>query len=518
MTNLLQKRPLAFGLLAVFSAYFTSFFAQNTLNNAMPRIAAELNGMQYYSWAIAIPALASAIVTLIFGKLSDMYGRRIIILAALVFMLLGAFLSAASQTFFMLIGALCILGFGMGAIQPLCFSVLADMFSPTERGQWAGLLNLSSGATALIGPTLGGWFVDNLSWHYIFWLDMVFILLSGGLILFGLPALAQPKSHRIDFLGSLCLAAASTPMILGFSWAGSTYPWLSFQVLGLLGVSLLFWILFLRIESGAAEPILDLHVLTNRTFLTASLAALLSLFGITTILAYFPLFLQGVQSASATLSGQIVTPFSVLMAFMGVPAGFLISRTKRYKWMYITGYAILVLVMWGTVSLNATTALGWSLVLATLAGLGLGTIPTINALVVQYAVPKRLLGVATGGLYFFVTMGKSLAPAILGSFLNAAYNRELAERLPSAVRLALNQLVLTSLNNPRVLLSTGAMAELQNNFYSLGDQGPALFEQTVWAIRASLEAGLRGVFMIGAATMLVSFLLILTIPEIDLEG
>jgi MFS family permease len=218
------------------------------------------------------------------------------------------------------------------------------------------------------------------------------------------------------------------------------------------------------------------------------------------------------------LSGQIITPFSVLMAFMGVPAGFLISRTKRYKWMYITGYAILVLVMWGTVSLNATTALGWSLILSTLAGIGLGTIPTINALVVQYAVPKRLLGVATGGLYFFVTMGKSLAPAILGSFLNAAYNRELAERLPVAVKSALNQATLASISNPRVLLSTNAFTELQNSFSGMGAQGPAVFEQVVQAIRSSLEAGLRGVFIIGAATMFVSFLLILTIPEIELEG
>ncbi len=148
---------------------------------------------------------------------------------------------------------------------------------------------------------------------------------------------------------------------------------------------------------------------------------------------------------------------------------------------------------------------------------GLGTIPTVNALVVQYAVPKRLLGVATGGLYFFVTMGKAIAPAILGPVLNAIYARELAARLPAGLSDSLNQATLTLISSPRVLLSSSAMSELQKVFYGLGDRGPALFEQVVQAIRASLETGLRGIFIIGAVTMLVSFLLILTIPEIDLH-
>jgi MFS family permease len=499
-------------------AYFTSFFVMGTMNNAMPRIAAELNGMQYYSWAIAIPALFSAIVTLIFGKLSDMYGRRIILVASISFMLLGAILSATSQTFFLLIASLSILTLGMGAIQPLCFSVLGDMFAPTERGMWAGLLNVSSGIAALVGPTLGGWLVDNLSWHYIFWFDIPFILLSGVMVLFRLPALHHRATHRIDFLGSLCLALASASMIVGFSWAGSTYPWLSFQVIGVLGMSLLFWYLFLRVEAGAAEPMLDLKVLTNRSFLTASVAALLSIFGITAMLAYFPLFLQGVQNYSTTSSGKIITPFSVLMSFMGIPAGFLISRTRRYKWMYVAGYTLLVLVMWGMVSLNAGTEYGWLLAISVLAGIGLGTIPTINALVVQYAVPRRLLGAATGGLYFFVTLGKAIAPAILGSTLNGVYAREVTALLPSVVSSSMTPSMLASIGSPRILLSQSAMEELKSSFNTFGNQGPNLFDQGILAIRASLEMGLKGVFMIGAVTMLISFLLILTIPEINLDA
>jgi MFS family permease len=505
------------GLMAIFVAYFTAFFVMSTINVALPRIAAELDGMPIYSWAISIPALASAFVTLIFGKLSDMYGRRILLLVSMGFLLLGAGLSAVSQTFSALIVTLTIIGLGQGAIQPLCFSALGDMFAPFERSKWAGLLNIASGITAFIGPMLSGWFVDNLSWRYIFWVDLPLVVLSGLVILVGLPSLAQRAVHKIDIRGAIYLAVATSTMILSFSWAGAVYPWVSVQVIGLLAISVVFWALFLRAETGAAEPMLDPKVLTNRTFITASFAALISLIGLTAIMVYYPLFLQGVLNASATLSGKILTPFSVLMSFMGIPAGLLIAKTRRYKWMYVGGYAILLIVMCGTVALTSETSIGWAFAVSVVAGMGLGTIPTINALVVQYAVPKRLLGVATGGLYFFVMMGRAIAPAILGSALNASYARALAGSLPESLHQLTDTAVLASLGNPRVLLSVPAMAELQKAFDGIGPQGPALFTQTIQAVRFSMEMGLRTVFIIGAITMLVAFLLILTIPEINLD-
>lgn len=505
-------------LAAVFVAYFTSFFVLNGLNVAMPRIAADLNGMPNYAWAISIPALASAFVILIFGKLSDMYGRRILLLVSTGLIIIGAILCATSQTFALLIVALGILGMGQGAIQPLSFSVLGDMYAPAERSMWAGLLNISSGITALIAPTLSGWLVDNLSWRYIFWLDVPLALLAGMIVLIGLPVLAKRETHRIDVKGSIYLALATSTMILGISWAGNTYAWASAQIIGLLGFSVVSWVLFLRAETKAPEPMLDPQVLTNRTFITASVTALISFFGITSIMVYYPLFLQGVQAHSATLSGKIITPFSVLMTIIGIPTGFLIAKTKRYKWMFVGGYGILTIVMFGMVALEADTPVGWAFAISTVAGLGLGTIPTINALVVQYAVPKRLLGVATGGLYFFVMMGRAISPAILGSVMNAVYARKLAASLPASLGQIIGKVTLSSLNNPRVLLSESAMAELQGVFNGTGNQASELVEQTVQAIRSALEAGLHVIFLIGAVTMLVSFLLILTIPEISLDS
>lgn len=512
-----QKRTRS-ALVTVFVAYFTSTMVMSTLTVALPRIAAELDGMHLFSWALALPGLAAALSTLLFGKLSDLYGRRALLLAAMGLYTLGAVISTASATFEILIAALFVIGLGQGAIAPLCFSVLGDLFPPVERSRWAGLLNIPAGVMALFGPTLAGWLVDNLSWRYIFGLVIPFTLLSGAVILLGLPTLGRRAAHRIDLLGSALLVAATSTMIVGFSWAGSVYAWGSVQVLGLLSASCLCWGLFLRVEARASEPMLDPQVLRSRTFVTAAFSAFLSFFGLTAITAYYPLFVQGVQGAGATLSGQVMTPFSVLMAFMGVPAGLLLSRTRRYKWMYIGGYAILTIALLGLARFTNRTPIVWGFAVATLAGLGLGTIPTLNTLVAQYALPKRLLGAATGGIFFFVMLGRALSPALLGSALNHAYIDSLAARLPAIPPGKLDEGTLASIGNPRVLLSAPAMAELEGAFGALGDQGPALFQQVVEAIRASMQSALRVVFLLGAVTMLVTFLLVLTIPEIALDS
>jgi MFS family permease len=282
----------------------------------------------------------------------------------------------------------------------------------------------------------------------------------------------------------------------------------------MLGFSLACWVAFLWIEGKAEEPMLDPQVLTNRTFLTAALAGFMSFFGLLGIMIYYPLFLQGVQGTSATLSGSIITPFSMLMAFMGMPAGILLGRTKKYKWMYIAGYAILTAAMFGMVTFTESTPIWLGILVTALAGFGLGTIPTINTLVVQFAVPKRLLGVAVGAIFFFVMMGFAIAPAILGSAMNSTYASTLQATLPG--ELAKNPATLAAVSDPRVLLSAPAMTALKDTFTQMGQ--PGLFDQTVSAIRGSLEASLKTVFLIGAITMLISFIMIITIPEISMDA
>ena len=347
---------------------------------------------------------------------------------------------------------LSLLSLGVGVLPPLCFSVLGDLYTSSDRSVWAGLMNIPSAIAAFMVPTLSGWIVDNLSWRFTFWLDVPLALLTALIVMIALPALAKRQTHRIDFRGSILLAGAASTMILAFSWAGSTYAWSSVQILGLMSISAVLWVLFILAETRHPEPLFDPHHLRNCIFVTASLAAVFSTFGITTIVVYFPLFLQGVLGLSATMTGKILTPFNLLLAVMGIPAGLLIARTKRYKWMYILGYAILTMVMFSLTALQSTMTVGMGFLFTVLFGLGLGTIPTMNALVVQYSVPRRMLGAATGGLYFIIAMGKSFAPAILGSAMNMTYDRELSASLPLSLDRYLDQATLTFIHQSASLV------------------------------------------------------------------
>jgi len=220
---------------------------------------------------------------------------------------------------------------------------------------------------------------------------------------------------------------------------------------------------------------------------------------------------------SATRSGQILTPFGVLMAFVGVPTGFLIARTKRYKRMFVMSYALLTVVMAGCTLFNETTPMVWGLAATTLGGLGLGAVPTIKTVVVQCVVPKRLLGIATGAYFFSVTMAMSISPAVLGSVMNIAYMDKLKTSLPAGLNGTVDDATMNSLGNSRVLLSKPAMQALERTFGETGTDGQARFRQTVQGIRASMEFGLRMVFLVGAGTMFLAFLLVLFIPEVSID-
>ena len=511
-------RRIALGMTTIFFIYFVYAYFFQIMLSALPKVAADLDGMRLYSWGVSIPNLGLAFSMLMVGKLSDMYGRRALLLGCLAICLVGAIWSALSSTFVMLIIARTALCIGQGGLAPLCFSAIGDMVDPVERGKWVGLLNIPAGIFAFVGPTLGGWFVDSLSWRYIFWCGTPLLIAALAMVLFGLSGRRQSGPSKVDGRGAVLAAVASSTLILAFSLAGTMYPWASVQVLGLLAVSVIFWALFVKSEAGAAEPILDLQVLRNRTFMIIACACVLSSFGMTGLMIYYPLLMQGVQGATATLTGQIMTPGNVLMNFLGVPTGFILARTKRYKWMFVLGYGATLAVMLGLIFFNAATPIYWGFIAITLSGIGMGAIPTLNTLVAQYAVPKRLLGVATGALFFSVMMGQAIAPAILGSAMNMKYNSTLKASLPAEVSRLADQATMTSLGNPRVLLSESAMASLRETLRAETPDGKATLDQTVSAIRNSMEAGLRIVYILGAIAMLLTFLTICTIPQISIDA
>ncbi len=512
-----KQRQATLGLVTIFCTYFASIYFFRGSAVTAPKIAADLDGMALFSWAISLPALAAAIATLVFGKLSDMYGRRRVLLTAIIFYLAGAVTAGFSHDYIYFIVASVILSSGQAALTPLCFSVIGDLYAPAERSRWSGLLQIPAGIAALTIPALVGMMTDSLSWRYFYWISVILALISGCLMLWGIPSVSKRTENKFDLPGSLLLAVAAGTMIIGFSWAGSEYPWTSVQIIGLFAASLGFWTIFLWFENRREEPMLDPQVFRNRRFLTAAAAGFISYFGLLGVLRYYPLFLQGVQGTSATLSGLIITPFGILMAFIGVPTGYLLAKTKRYKWMYIIGYGILTLAMFAMVPFDVGTPTWLGILVTALAGFGLGSIPTMNTLIAQFAVPKRLLGVAVGAMFFFVFMGGAIGPAILGSAMNASYERALQSRLPAELNRLADETTLASLVDSRVLLSPEAMTRLERAMEPAGKQSRELFEKTVAALRDSLKISLRTVFLMNAVCVLAAFLLILTIPEVPID-
>ena len=447
------RKKVAIGLWAVFIAYFAFYFFINAINIAQPKMVEEFNGMELFAWLIALPALGSAVATLLFGKLSDMYGRRSILLISLGLFLVGAILSAISISMTSAIIARVVLALGQGSIAPLCFSVIGDLFEPAARAKWSGMLNLPAGIAATIAPSLGGIITDSsMGWRGLFWVCVPILLIASGLVAAGVPGRQQKVEQKVDFLGIIVMVVGSATLIFGFSWVGNPEK----VVLGIsmIVVSIAAWVGFIMIEKEAKSPILDLQVLFNRTFITAASSAFMSFFGLLGVMIYSPIFAQSVMGVSPTVSGTMLTPFSMLMAFMGIPVGFVLAKTKKYKWMYIVGYSALTIamfIMWG---FTAKTPIWLFVVVTSLVGFGNGFIPTINTLVAQFAVPKRLLGVSVGAMFFFVMMGMAIAPAILGLAQNSV---------------------------------------------------------------PELEAGLKLVFLVGAITMVVSLLMIITIPEVSMD-
>ena len=523
-----SKRQLLLGLISIFAVYSSMAYAVQSLGIARPRVAAELDGMSLYHWAVSIPALFSAFATLIFGKFSDMYGRRVMLMITISISFVGTILCAVSPNFTFLIVASAIMAIGSGAKMTLTFAVVGDMFPPEQRGKWIGLLNVPVGIFAIIGPTLGGWFVDTpaLGWRWLYWISLPLLLVCLLTTPVGVPSIRNATRGKVDVKGCVLVAVALSATIIGLSFAGDRYAWSSWPIISLLLLAMIFWVLFIRSENHAEEPILDPGVFRNRSFLTVSISSLLAGFGQMGMLMYFIMFLQGVQLnndferfleplgrtfgfslGNTTLSGIIITPMSAVMAFISVPVGFMMGRSRNFKWMYLVSYGILTATMFGVILLGPESSQWLSIAAAALVGVGFGMLPPLNTMVVQTAVHKKLLGAAMGAFFFCMLMGGAISPAVLGATMNSTYKSTLTASIPAELKTGD---FLETAGNPRVLLSQRDMDALKADFAVKGHT--ALFSQTVNAIRHSLATGIRNVFWISAVTMLLAFFLICTLP------
>ncbi len=490
---------------------------QTIVGTAMPRIVADLGGLSHYAWVFTAYMLSSTVTVPIYGKLSDIYGRRWFFIGGMAIFLAGSALSGMSQTMNQLIMFRALQGLGAGAMMPIAFAIIGDVFPPSERGKWQGLTSGMFGIASIIGPTLGGWLTDNLGWRWVFYVNMPVGAIAIATAFFGLPKIRSSRKHSIDYYGAGALVAGTVPMLLAFSWAGDKYAWLSAQIIGLLAFSVAMILVFMFIESRAKEPILSPKLFRNRTFAVSNLASFLIAGGMFGAIMYLPLFVQGVMGDSATNSGAVLTPMMLGFVVSAIIGGQIMSRTGRYKILALSSLVVAVVGMFlfSRMTVDATNAVLVRNMILT--GLGIGTTMSLFTIVVQNAFPLRQMGEVTASLQFFRNIGSTLGVAILGSLMTSRFSTVFYAKLPADVTAAVPKQQLAQLDNPQLLLSPDAVAQIKQSFTAMGGQGDQLFNQVILTVRSALAVAITDLYVIGMVFMLLALAVTFFLTEVPLR-
>jgi len=477
------------------------------VGTAMPRIVGELGGLSVMAWLTTAYMLSSTAVVPIAGKLADLLGRKSVYVTGLLIFIAGSALCGMSQTMSQLIWFRCLQGIGGGIMMPMAMIIIGDLFSGKQRAKWQGVFGAIYGLSSVIGPQVGGWIVDSLNWRWVFYINLPVGLLAVVFIAMGLRSHRAAGPVRFDVAGMATMILGVVPLLLALTFGGKEYPWGSWQITGMIAVSIVSLIAFVFIESRASEPILPMRLFKNRTFTVINGIGFLMSVGMFGAIMFVPLFMQGIVGISASASGTVMTPMMVTMIAASIVGGQIVQKIGVRTQMTI-GMIVMAagFVLLSTLSMDTTKLVASSFMMTI--GLGIGLVMPILTLALQESFPKSELGVVTSSSQFFRQIGGTFGMTILGAVMNYRSDHELSEKLvpvlkqlPEQANGVAQQMTASIHTNPQglysALLDPAALAKLPQ----------AIVDKIVPILKASLVGSLHSVFLVGLVFVLLGAVL-----------
>ena len=426
------KRQLWFVFAGLMAGMFIAALDQTIVATALPTIVGDLGGLSHLSWVVTSYLLASTVSTPLWGKLGDLYGRKRFFQAAIIIFLVGSVFSGIAQNMGELIGFRAIQGLGGGGLIVGAQSIIGAVVAPRDRGRYMGLMGSVFAVSSVAGPLIGGVFTDQLSWRWVFYINLPIGALALAIVAAALPSREIHVRHKVDYLGATFLGAGASALILALSWGGTSYAWSSPVILGLLAGTAVLVVAFVLTEQRATEPIIPLALLRAPIFRIASSASGIVGFSMFGAITFLPLYLQIVKGSGATKSGLQMVPVMALVLTMSIWSGRRISATGRYRRFPIAGTIIVTIGIFLFSRLGIHTPYWKAAIFMAIVGAGMGLTMQVMILAVQNSVPFKELGTATSAVTFFRSIGGSIGVAVFGTI----FANRLAAALPHPLQAA----------------------------------------------------------------------------------
>jgi EmrB/QacA subfamily drug resistance transporter len=443
---LLSPRATILALSGVLLGMLLAALNQTIVATALPRITDDLGGLAHYSWVFSAYMLASTVTVPVYGRLSDIYGRRPFFAIGIVVFMAGAVVGGTAGSMTQLIVARAIQGLGAGALIPLAMAVIGDLIPPSDRGRWQGLTGAVFGLASILGPLTGGWIADHADWRWVFFVSLPVGVLALVVVLATLRIPPHPeRGTGIDYTGAGLLAAGVSCVLLGTVRAGEQAPGGTGEVTALFAVGLAVLAVLAWHERRTPHPIVPVSLFRVRTFsaaVTASFAVGVGMFG---AIMFVPLFVQSVLGESATNAGLVLTPLMLGLVGASVGSGQLIARTGRYRWAIVSGPVVMGAGFWLLSSLDTGSSRGSATLAMLVLGLGLGLVMQNLLLVVQNTVPSSQLGAATSATQFFRTTGGTIGVSVMGALMTSGLPAGAASASPHQLADAIHPVFLLGL-------------------------------------------------------------------------